>query len=146
MRSPARPSAASVGSSAGRGEHALEYLSRYLYRGVIREHDLIDHDPARGTVTFRYRDAQTRTDATRTLPIADFLWHVLLHVLPSGLRRVREYGFLHGKAKTRLTLVQLILHVQIATRAPVPRPALQCPCCQAPMRCVGMTTRLVRDG
>jgi hypothetical protein len=92
--------------NVGRGEPPLEYLSRYLYRGVIREHDLIDHDPARGTVTFRYRDAQTRTDATRTLPIADFLWTVLLHVLPSGLRRVREYGFLHGKAKTRLTLVQ----------------------------------------
>ncbi|MFO0029918.1 MAG: transposase [Pseudomonadota bacterium] len=132
--------------NVGRGEPALEYLSRYLYRGVIREHDLIDHDPARGTVTFRYRDAQTRTDATRTLPIADFLWTVLQHVLPTGLRRVREYGFLHGKAKTRLTLVQLILHVQIAARPAVPRPALCCPCCQAPMRCVGMTSRRVRDG
>jgi hypothetical protein len=108
--------------------------------------DAVLNEAVRGSVTFRHRDAQTRTEATRTMPIADFLWHVLLHVLPSGLRRVREYGFLHGKARTRLTLVQLILHVQIAARAPVPRTALHCPCCQAPMRFVGLTTRHARDG
>lgn len=27
--------------NVGRGEPALEYLSRYLYRGVIRERDLV---------------------------------------------------------------------------------------------------------
>jgi hypothetical protein len=132
--------------NVGRGEPALAYLSRYLYRGVIREHDLIDHDTERGTVTFRYRDANTRTDATRRMPLADFLWHVLQHVLPTGLRRVREYGFLHGKAKTRLTLVQLILRVHIAARPAVPRPVLRCPCCQAPMRFVGLRPRIAPDG
>ena len=69
----------------GRGEPALQYLSRYLYRGVIRERDLLDYDHIAGTVTFRYRDAQTREPALRTLPIAEFLWRVLSHVLlPDG--------------------------------------------------------------
>ncbi len=31
----------------GRGEPALQYLARYLYRGVIRERDLLDCDPHR---------------------------------------------------------------------------------------------------
>jgi Putative transposase len=43
----------------------------------------------------------------------DFLHLILQHVLPKGLRRVRDYGFLHGNAKKLLSLVQLILHVVI---------------------------------
>ena len=132
--------------NVGRGEPALEYLSRYLYRGVIRERDLVGYDEAAGTVTFRYRDAQTRKPAYRTLPIADFLWRLLLHVLPTGLRRVRDYGFLHGKARIRLALVQLVLRVMIQARAPRPRPAVCCPHCHAPMRIVTVTTRRKPDG
>jgi hypothetical protein len=48
----------------GSGEPALEYLSRYLYRGVIREQDLVDYDATAGTVTFRYRDGQTQKTAS----------------------------------------------------------------------------------
>lgn len=127
--------------NVGRGEPALEYLSRYLYRGVIRERDLVDHDETTGTVTFRYSDAKTKATAYRQLPIADFLWHVLHHVLPTGLRRVRDYGFLHGKAKRRLTLVQRILCVLIAAREQKPRPPMCCPRCQTPMRVVGQIRR-----
>ncbi len=82
--------------NVGRGEPALQYLSRYLYRGVIRERNLLAYDAHAGTVTFGYQDAQTGQSATRTLSMADFLWRVLLHVLPTGFRRVRDYGFLHG--------------------------------------------------
>ncbi len=127
--------------NVGTGEPALEYLSRYLYRGVIRERDLVDHDETKGTVTFRYIDAKTRKPAYRQLPIADFLWHVLQHVLPTGLRRVRDYGFLHGKARRRLTLVQLVLRVLITERDQKPRPPMCCPRCQTPMHLVGRILR-----
>jgi len=130
--------------NVGSGEPALEYLSRYLYRGVIRERDLVRYDQA--TVTFRYRDAQTQKTAYRTLPIADFLWRVLLHVLPTGFRRVRDYGFLHGKAKARLALVQLMLRVMIRTRTPPSRPVLCCPHCNTPMRIVAVRTGRRPDG
>ena len=60
---------------------ALLYLSRYLYRGVIQERDILrcDGEGAAGKVTFQYRDAKTEKMATRTLPGADFLWLVLQH-------------------------------------------------------------------
>ena len=125
----------------GRGEPALEYLSRYLYRGVIRERDLIDYDPVAGTVTFRYLDAQTHQSAYRTLPIADFLWRVLCHVLPTGFRRVRDYGFLHGNAKRRLLLVQLLLRVSIQHPGRRPRPPLCCHRCDTPMVFVAVIAR-----
>jgi hypothetical protein len=124
--------------NVGSGEPALEYLSRYLYRGVLRERDLVEYDAVVGTVTFRYRDSQTQKAAYRTLPIADFLWKVLCHVLPSGFRRVRDYGFLHGKASKRLALVQIVLRVIIEPRTPRPRPGVCCPVCQSPMRIVAV--------
>lgn len=130
----------------GRGEPALQYLSRYLYRGVIRERDLLDYDHIAGTVTFRYRDAQTREPALRTLPIAEFLWRVLSHVLPNGFRRVREYGFLHCRARQRLALVQLVLRVLIQNTDARPRPPLCCARCHTPMIVVAITGRRRPDG
>ncbi len=130
----------------GRGEPALQYLSRYLYRGVIRERDLINYDHVAGTVTFRYLDAQTRQPALRTLPIAEFLWRVLSHVLPTGFRRVRDYGFLHGRAKRRLALVQLVLRVLIHNTDARPRPPLCCARCHTPMIVVAIIGRRRPDG
>ena len=120
--------------SVGRGEPALKYLSRYLYRGVIGEKNIIAH--ANGHVTFRYREGSTGQWKTRTLAVIDFLWHVLQHVLPKGFRRVRDYGFLHGNAKQRLRLVQWVLRVIIQAATPKTRPVVMCPFCQSPMRIV----------
>ncbi|QTF93718.1 transposase [Halomonas sp. BM-2019] len=115
----------------GHGGPALEYLSRYLYRGVIAECDIIANQ--NGKVTFRYVESGTGDTRTRTLPGADFLWLILQHVLPRGFRRVRDYGFLHGNAKKLLGLVQLILHVTLAFPVASKRPKPACPECGNPM-------------
>ena len=116
----------------GHGEPALEYLSRYLYRGVIAERDIIAN--RNGKVTFRYVESRTGQPRTRTLPGADFLWLILQHVLPRGFRRVRDYGFLHGNAKKLLGLVQLILQVTLAFPVEPMRSTPACPGCGKPMR------------
>jgi len=121
--------------SVGKGEPALKYLSRYLYRGVISEKNIIAN--RQGKVTFRYLEGKTATTKYRSLDAADFLWLVLQHVLPKGFRRVRDYGFLHANAKQRLSLLQLVLRVIIKAAAPLPRPLFKCPGCQAPMRITG---------
>ena len=115
----------------GQGQPALKYLSRYLYRGVLSERNIVaDRD---GQVTFSYTDSATGATRHRTLAGEDFLWLLLQHVLPKGLRRVRDYGFLHGNAKRTLSRVQLALHVVIAAGAPRPRPQFLCPHCEAAM-------------
>ena len=119
----------------GKGEPALEYLSRYLYRGVISENNIVANRD--GKVTFRYLESKTGKTLYRTLKGEDFLWLVLQHVLPRGFRRVRDYGFLHGNAKRLLSLVQLVLRVVIEARAPRPRPVFKCPRCQSPMQIIG---------
>ncbi len=110
---------------------ALQYLSRYLYRGVISEKKITSNH--NGLVTFSYIESGSKEKRYRTLKGEDFLHLLLLHVLPRGFRRVRDYGFLHGNAKKTLSLVQLVLQVIIVKLKPRPRPAFKCPCCQASM-------------
>jgi len=115
----------------GAGITALKYLSRYLYRGVISERDIIASKV--GHVTFKYVESASGKTKFRTLPGEEFLWLILQHVLPRGFRRVRDYGFLHGNAKKLLSLVQLILRVIITEVKLRPRPAFKCPCCKSVM-------------
>jgi len=122
-------------TSVGKGLPALQYLSRYLYRGVIAAHHIVANSG--GKVTFRYLEAGTGEPRYRTLEGPDFLWLVLQQVLPKSFRRVRDYGFPHGNAEPLRSLVQLVLHVLIESAAPRPRPAFKCPACRSPMRIVG---------
>jgi hypothetical protein len=120
---------------AGKGLSALKYLSRYLYRGVISENNIIANQ--NGNITFKYTDSASGVSKTRSLKAADFLWLVLQHVLPKGFRRVRDYGFLHGNAKKLLGLVQIILQVKIIPGQLRPRPIFKSQKCQSPMTILG---------
>jgi len=115
----------------GKGLPALQYLSRYLYRGVISEKNIVSN--RNGRVTFKYIDSTSKKTQYRTLTGEAFLQLILQHVLPRGFRRVRDYGFLHANAKKLLALVQLILFVFVKEILPRKRPVFKCPKCQSPM-------------
>jgi hypothetical protein len=122
--------------SVGTGEKALIYLGRYIYRGVIREKDIVACND--GQVMFRYRNARTGKMERQTVPGAQFLWLVLQHVLPKGFRRARNFGFLHSNCKRLIALLQVVLKFNpgrasdwIKERAPI-----LCTCCGAVMKIV----------
>lgn len=114
----------------------VKYLSRYLYRGVISERNIIKNE--NGHVTFKYINSTTKQTEYRTLKGEDFLYLILRLVLSRGFRRVRDYVFLYANAKTTLKLVQLILHVKLEAIAPRPRAEFKCLHCQA-----GMVIRVI---
>lgn len=115
----------------GKGLPALQYLSRYLYRGVISEQNIIEDD---GTyVRFCYLDSESNTLKTRRCKGEDFLWLVFQHALPKGFRRARDYGFLHGNAAKTRKLVQWVLNVKLPAPELKSRPAFICPHCQSAM-------------
>lgn len=120
----------------GTGITAVKYLSRYLYRGVISERNIIANK--NGRVTFCYIESETGETRYRTLKGEDFLRLILRHVLPRGFRRTRDYGFLHSNAKKLLFLVQLILHVHITIRKLRKRTAFKCPHCGTPLTVLGV--------
>jgi hypothetical protein len=128
--------------SVGKGQPALEYLSRYLYRGVLPDRDIVSVE--NDTVTFRYRESKTKQWTTRTLPTLQFLLLVLQHTLPKGLQRVRDYGFLRGQARHILSRIQWLLvgdslQKLLFTLAKKSKAVRACPCCQHEMGCVGIT-------
>jgi hypothetical protein len=132
--------------SVGSGEKALIYLGRYLYRGVIAEKDIVACDNAQ--VSFRYRNAKTGKMERRSVSGAHFLWLVLQHVLPKGLRRARNFGFLHPNCKRLIALLHLLLKFApgralawFKQRAP-----LVCTCCGAVMVIVKTRIRPVFSG
>lgn len=128
-------------TKVGYGSPALKYLSKYLYRGVLADKDIISHDKT--SVTFRYTDSTTKTTKTRTLPTLEFLLLILQHVLPKGLQRVRDYGILSSGARKIRLLIQLLLteftHLLPPSIMPLkPKAKRVCPCCQHLMLCTGV--------
>ena len=129
----------------GKGLPALKYLSRYLYRGVLPDRNIIsDID---GQVSFKYQDSQSKTTEIRTLPAVKFLYLILQHVLPKGLRRVRDYGLLQGCSKKLRQQIQLMLTVAGAVFPILPElkravAIRSCPCCHQPMSFIGIHARL----
>ena len=126
--------------AVGSGQTALIYLGRYLYRGVIREQDIVSCGD--GQVHFLYQDAKSGKTEQRTVSGADFLWRVLQHVRPKGFRRARNFGFLHPNCKRLIALLHLVLKfipgrsmAWVKERAPI-----RCTCCGALM--VIVRTRL----
>jgi hypothetical protein len=73
----------------------LVYFARYIHRVAISNSRLTPLDE-RG-VTFRYKDYR-RNGQTRygimTLSADEFIRRFLLHVLPKGFHRIRDYGLL----------------------------------------------------
>ena len=132
--------------SVGTGEKALIYLGRYIYRGVIREKDIVACND--GQVMFRYRNARTGKMERRSVPGAQFLWLILQHVLPKGFRRARNFGFLHSNCKRLIALLQVVLKFNpgrasdwIKERAPI-----LCSCCGAVMKIVRTRIRSSLSG
>ena len=131
-------------TKVGYGDHAFEYLSRYLYRGVLADKDIVAITSK--SVTFQYVDSETKLTKTHTLPTLQFLMHILQHVLPKGLQRVRDVGFLRGNAKQLRLRIQLLLmnayRKQPAVKTIAKKAIRQCPCCQHEMQCIGLVARL----
>ncbi|HEY5603476.1 MAG TPA: transposase [Gammaproteobacteria bacterium] len=128
----------------GSGLPALKYLSRYLYRGVIDENNILSDDGAQ--VTFRYRDSETNAFKIQRCNGEDFLWRVFQHALPKGFRRTRDYGFLHGNAAKIRQLIQMVLNVTLPVPEPGIRPAFICRRCRCPMRIIAFVPPSWRAG
>jgi hypothetical protein len=81
----------------GGPQAVLEYLGRYTHRVAISNERIVGI--ASDQVAFRVRaDAEGRK-RTLYLPGGEFIARFLLHVLPSGFKRIRHYGLLSPARK-----------------------------------------------
>ena len=81
-------------------DQVIDYLSRYTHRIAISNDRLVSL--VDGNITFRWRDrAHGNQPRVMSLGAPEFLKRFLLHVLPSGLMRIRHYGFLANAVRRR---------------------------------------------
>jgi hypothetical protein len=128
----------------GSSAHLLHYLARYTHRVAISNHRLVT--VADGTVSFRWKDYRHGSQIRAlTLDAHEFLRRFLLHVLPKRFVRIRYFGFLASRCRTRGLQCRQALAgaptppVEPPVAAP-PRTSWPCPRCGAPMRIVERLT------
>jgi predicted RNA-binding Zn-ribbon protein involved in translation (DUF1610 family) len=128
----------------GGPEHVLRYLGAYTHRVAISDHRLVALD--QGKITFRWRDsAHKNKKRLLTLPVEEFLQRFLLHLLPPGFVRIRNFGFLANRRRsTLLPLCSRLLNSPSESHSStqsIPNNASTlaswtCPMCGGPMRVI----------
>ena len=116
----------------------LKYLARYTHRIAISNRRLVSVDQQ--NVTFNYKDyAHGNRPRTMTIDGAEFLRRFLMHAVPTGFMRIRHFGLLANRARSKnLTTCRRLLNVScdnepptspLGTGTAIPsRPC--CPACQ----------------
>jgi hypothetical protein len=131
----------------GGPEYVLHYLGRYTHRVAISNHRLVALTD--GQVTFRWRDsAHHNEQKLLSLSLDEFLCRFLLHILPKGFVRIRNFGFLANRK--RATLLQLCFQLLGSQQQPQAEqhasstedgPDLwRCPKCGGPMKVIERLT------
>ena len=123
--------------AAGNGVAALKYLGAYVARTAINDARMVELNAE--ALTFRWKD---RSHGCRTkslkLPGTEFVRRYLKHVLPTGLRAIRYFGFCHPAAKANRLRLRLHTGLPVELGAPAlpvgaPADSPRCPRCGEPM-------------
>jgi hypothetical protein len=114
----------------------LRYLGRYTHRVAISNHRLLAFDGE--SVTFRWKDyAHGGKQRTMMLQATEFLRRFFLHVLPKGFVRIRHFGFLANRFRTRLLSLARLLLASVPNQEQDPEGGASstwhCPRCGTPM-------------
>ncbi len=128
----------------GGPEHALRYLGAYTHRVGIANSRLVSF--VEGEVSFRWRDsAHNNRKRVMSLPADEFLRRFLLHLVPRGFVRIRNFGFLANRQRAKLLPLCFRLlgsksdrpRAEVAADEPTPSAILpKCPLCSGTMRIV----------
>jgi putative transposase/transposase-like zinc-binding protein len=104
----------------GGPEQVLAYLGRYTHRVAISNHRLLSLKE--GNVTFKWRDYRhANQQSLMTLKADEFIRRFLLHVLPHGFQRIRQFGLLaNRRRRDRLARCRQLLGVAVPTAPPLP--------------------------
>ena len=76
-----------------------------------------------GRVSFEYKDYADRNQTkVMTLAATEFIRRFLLHILPNGFVRIRQFGFLANRARgKKLALCRMLLGAPVPQRIPEER-------------------------
>lgn len=132
------------------GRKAIEYLAPYVHRVAIGDQRIVRVDEV--SVTYRYKPTKSRVMKERTVGGEEFVKGFAQHILPTGFRKVRYYGWMASNSRTKLEELRMIVWFSLGrvywlATAHRPQPAarkfpvVRCAACGAAM----MVTAITRD-
>lgn len=130
------------------GHSTVAYLAPYVHRVAIGDHRVMQVDDA--SVTYQYKPKQSKSMQTRTVSGEEFVQGFAQHILPTGFRKVRYYGWMASHARTKLEELRMIVWFSIGwiywlatAHAPQtviePFPKVRCAACGEEMRITAIT-------
>ena len=107
----------------GGPEQTLKYLARYANRVAIANSRIVSLKD--GRVTFTLKDyADGNKTKTMTLKATEFIRRFLIHVVPRGFVRIRQFGFLANRIRReRLALCRVLLASRTARASSIATPS-----------------------
>ena len=122
----------------GGAQQVLRYLANYTHRVALSNRRIIAFDVQHQSVTFTYRDYRHGSQLKElTLSALEFIRRFSLHILPSGLVRIRHYGILgNNRRKRDIQAARAIFErrgraLELQPQS-VPDKPMTCPLCQKP--------------
>ena len=133
----------------GNGRGAMMYLAPYIFRVAINDGRIRKIEPGpdgKGRVTYSYRPVDAKKSKTLPVSAEEFIRRFLQHVLPSGFRKVRNYG--HGSSRSRMkselmkwlvtVTLNLVYTLTVTASVPAPKSRPRCSHCGGPLILVGI--------
>jgi hypothetical protein len=122
--------------SVGDGQNVLKYLAQYVFRPAISNNRIIKCSD--GNVTFKYKDAKSKTWQFKMMPALNFISSYMQHVLPTGFVKVRYYGLYAHNNRTTLAMLKTLSSpnetvVDQPEQKPKKEKMMTCPTCGKPL-------------
>lgn len=131
----------------GDGQAVLKYLAPYVYRVAICDNRIVSVDEQ--GVTYRVKPSGKHGWKTRQLDGESFVRAFAQHILPSGFRKIRYYGFMSPNCKRQLADVRWLVWLwrgwtfwlasAMAQPETIQRKRPKCPRCGGELELTGLT-------
>jgi hypothetical protein len=130
------------------GRSAVAYLAPYVHRVAIGDHRIVEVTETH--VTYQYQPKKSRVPRERTVPGGTFVHGFAQHILPTGFRKVRYYGWMASSSRTKIEELRMIVWFSLgwvywlaSGHAPPPKatrfPTVRCAECGSEMKVVAIT-------
>ena len=126
---------------AGYGREVIQYVAPYIYRTAMTDQrQLTLHDDA--TISFRYKDNETKNRKTCRLEVKELFRRYLQHVLPGGFVKIRYFGLMGANQGHLLKQLKWLILKSISQREQACFLAIvfktrdkqmRCKCCGSPL-------------
>jgi hypothetical protein len=98
----------------GESQASIKYLAPYVFKVAISNHRIVKVED-RG-VFFRYRKTNSNRWRTMALDAMELMRRFLRHVPPTGLMKVRYYGFLNPNCHAGLDTISSLIELSYGFR------------------------------